>query len=397
MKNKKIVNTAFDKEDFDKLIDKYLDRNISLEELKMLASYYESFQKDCDWAAEIAEHSTMENRMLSNIMDSIHIKEKKLKKNKAAILLKSNVFRYAVAASVLLFVFFNAFYSDINLVESGKTTALPKAHKVNIGSDKAILTTEDGSSVVLEKGKTFASHNLKSNGEELIYSNSGTLKPAPGYNYLTIPRGGEFFVKLSDGTEVWLNSESKLKYPVAFVEGDTRKVELVYGEAYFKVSPSTAHKGAKFKVLTGVQEVEVIGTQFNVKAYMDEDFISTTLVEGKVSVEINNKKEFLKPSEQLYLNKFNKNIKIVPADVYSETAWKKGLFAFEHKNLKEIMQVLSRWYDVDVTFEDKAMESIEFNGVLNKNQNIDEILSLIKKTKFIHAYEIKNNTVIIKN
>lgn len=397
MKNRKTVSTSFDKQDFNQLIDKYLDRQINLEELKMLANYYESFQNDSQWTDEIAAHADMQGRMLSNILNSIQDQERQQSGSKIIQLFKSNVFRYAAAASVLLFVFFNAFYSDFNLPKARKKESVSISNTIKIGSDKAVLTTEDGRQVVLEKGKSFTSKNLQSNGEELIYNNGQQPNSTSAYNYLTIPRGGEFFVTLADGTQVWLNSDSKLKYPVAFTEGETRKVELVYGEAYFKVSPSSAHKGAKFRVLSGIQEVEVIGTQFNIKAYRDEDFISTTLVEGKVAVGVNNRKELLKPNEQLYLDKLMRTTKIVRADVYSETAWKKGLFAFENKNLKEIMKVLSRWYDVDVVFEDKRLEKIEFNGVLNKNQNIDEILTLIKKTKFINAYEIKDNNVIIKN
>lgn len=396
MKNRKIVNTSFNKQDFDQLIDKYLDRQISLQELKLLASYYESFQQDSMWEDEIAANSDMQGRMLSNILESIQDQDKS--GSRVIQLLKSSVFRYAAAASVLLFVFFNAFYSDFNTPKAGKKESVAVSSAIKIGSDKAVLTTEDGREIVLEKGKAYASENLKSNGEELVYNRGAEQSNAAAvYNYLTIPRGGEFYVVLADGTEVWLNSDSKLKYPVAFTEGAVRKVELVYGEAYFKVSPSSAHKGAKFRVLTGVQEVEVIGTQFNIKAYRDEDFISTTLVEGKVAVGIDNTRQLLKPSEQLYLDRLKMTTKIVRADVYSETAWKKGLFAFENKNLKEIMKVLSRWYDVDVEFEDKRLEKIEFNGVLNKNQNIDEILTLIKKTKFINAYEIKKDRVLIKN
>src|SRR5690606_21483982 len=113
-------------------------------------------------------------------------------------------------------------------------------------------------------------------GDELVYDSDSKIKDTengPIYNYLTIPRGGHFFVQLSDGTQVWLNSESKLKYPVKFQNGKTREVELVYGEAYFKVSPSTGHNGSSFHVLTKFQEVDVLGTEFNIKAYNGEDEI----------------------------------------------------------------------------------------------------------------------------
>lgn len=395
MTKQESMDTNYNKQDFQELIEKYLDGKISLEEVKLLVNYYHSFKLDNDWVEELGPEDPIKHRMLINILEAIQDEEPQ--ERGIIRLFKSNIFKYGVAAAVLLFVFFNAVYNEdsFQVVKLSEPTVVN--NNIKIGTDKATLTTEDGQTIVLEKGKSFTAKNLVSNGKELVYAKANTSKAAVAYNYLTIPRGGEFFVKLADGTQVWLNSESKLKYPVSFVEGETRKVELVYGEAYFTVSPSTAHKGAKFQVLTGLQEVEVIGTQFNIKAYRDEDVIYTTLVEGKVAVEIADQKEMLKPNQQLTLNKLNKNRVISEVDVYSETAWKKGLFAFQSKSLKEIMQVLSRWYDVDVVFEDKSLENIEFKGVLNKNQNIEEILTLIQKTKFINAYEIKKDRIIIKN
>nr|WP_315242282.1 FecR domain-containing protein [uncultured Flavobacterium sp.] len=395
MTKEKSMDTNYNKQDFQELIEKYLDGKISLEEVKLLVNYYHSFKLDNEWVEELGPEDPIKHRMLINILEAIQDEEPQ--ESGIIRLFKSNIFKYGVAAAILLFVFFNAVYNEDNLQKIKTPETSIVNNNIKIGSDKATLTTEDGTTIVLEKGKSYTANNLVSNGKELVYAKATTSKAAVAYNYLTIPRGGEFFVKLADGTQVWLNSESKLKYPVSFVEGETRKVELVYGEAYFSVSPSTAHKGAKFQVLTGLQEVEVIGTQFNIKAYRDEDIIYTTLVEGKVAVEIADQKEMLKPNQQLTLNKLNKNRVIADVDVYSETAWKKGLFAFQSKSLKEIMQVLSRWYDVDVEFEDKSLENIEFKGVLNKNQNIEEILTLIKKTKFIKAYEIKKDRIIIKN
>lgn len=215
------------------------------------------------------------------------------------------------------------------------------------------------------------------------------------YNYLTIPRGGQFQLKLSDGTEVWLNSETQLKYPVTFIEGETRQVELVYGEAYFEVSPSTNHNGAKFKVRTLMQEVEVLGTEFNIKAYKEETNIYTTLVEGKVVIVNGFDNQYLIPNQQSNLNLKNNTITIRSVDAYSETSWKKGLFSFKSTPLKEIMKVLSRWYDVNVVFSNPEIENIKFNGVLSKNQTIKEILTTIKNTHFIKDYDITDKKITI--
>ena len=272
-------------------------------------------------------------------------------------------------------------------------------HDINIGADKATLTLEDGSNIVLEKGQSYAANNIQSNGVEIVYKpvdNTMIDSSQVVYNYLTIPRGGQFFIELEDGTKVWLNSESKLKYPTAFIKGKERKVELVYGEAYFDVSPSTDHSGSSFKVHTEGQEIEVFGTEFNIKAYHDENYIYTTLVEGKVVVDNTIQKEVLKPNEQSILSKENKDIIIAEVDVFDVVSWKNGLFSFKRKSLKDIMKVISRWYDVDILFLNKDLENINFKGVLNKNQSVEQILTIIKNTNFINAYDINGKTILIK-
>ena len=332
--------------------------------------------------------------MLINILEAIQEEDVKI-----IPLYKRNIFKYGVAASLILFVSFNFIFNKNNkLINDSSSTPKTIHNNIAIGTDKAILTLEDGTIIPLEKGKKYVANSVSSNGEEIIYNTTATTNPEIAYNYLTIPRGGQYHVKLSDGTNVWLNSESKLKYPVNFTLGRTREVELVYGEAYFEVSPSTEHSGAKFKIHSGAQEVEVLGTEFNIKAYQDENFIYTTLVEGKVSVDnVNMQTQILKPSEQAVFNSANFDIIISEVDVNSEIAWRKGLFSFKDKSLKDIMKVLSRWYDVEVVFVNKDLEGVHFKGVLSKNQNIEEILKLIKNTNFINTYDIDNKTIIIRN
>lgn len=273
---------------------------------------------------------------------------------------------------------------------------VPVVLNIEPGKEKAILTLEDGSNITLEKGKSYVSSSLNSNGEKLVYNSGVNSKSKNVFNYLTIPRGGQYFVKLSDGTKVWLNSASKLKYPVAFVEGEMREVELVYGEAYFDVSPSTEHKGSKFKVLNQNQEVEVFGTEFNIKAYKDDSDIYTTLVEGKVTVNLEGKKRFLKPNQQSVLEINSQRITVSNIDVYNEISWKEGVFSFEDLTLREITKVLSRWYDVDFVFLNKSLENEEFVGVLDKKQNLEDILSTIKNFGIIREYKINGKTIVLK-
>jgi transmembrane sensor len=311
---------------------------------------------------------------------------------------KNNWFKYAAAAVLVgivttTFLFRNNFFN--NPVEV--TPVMVNTNiKIEAGTDKATLTLEDGSVVVLKNGKTLQTKNATSNGKEIVYKTGQQKQTQIAYNYLTIPRGGQFFIKLSDGTQVWLNSESQLKFPVAFVDGQIRLVELVYGEAYFDVSPSTKHKGAKFKVLNKSQEIEVVGTEFNIKAYKDETNVFTTLVEGKVNVSIANKKQRLTPNQQLNLNTKTNTTLIKSVDVYDEIAWKEGVFSFKRKSLEDIMIVLSRWYDLDVKFANPELKKSGFNGTVGKDQKIEDILETIKSYGVIKEYKIINKTVILK-
>lgn len=305
------------------------------------------------------------------------------------------IWRYAAAAAVILFV--STIYISYNdkVIKSVENKTVIAKSKISPGTDKATLLLASGEVVVLGQGSGYNSKSIHSNGRQIVYNNDSSAKTAMQYNYLTIPRGGQFFIKLADGTRVWLNSESKLKFPVSFIDGKPRQVELVYGEAYFDVSPSTAHKDSHFSVLTNKQHVEVMGTEFNIKAYQDENTIYTTLVEGKISMANTITTKILKPGDQSVFSLNNKTIHIVNVDVYNEVSWKEGVFSFKEMPLKDIMKVLSRWYDVEIVFTNPATEKTTFNGILDKNQKIDDILSIISNTNKI-PYEIKQKTIILK-
>jgi ferric-dicitrate binding protein FerR (iron transport regulator) len=380
-------------QEFQHLMEKYLDQKISQEEMAKLINYYESFQQSHEWVKKLGSEDTIKNKMLQNILKSINEEESL----KVVPFYRRKLFKYTVAAAASIALLFSVSYLGMNhATQENRTDILAPA--IEIGTDKATLTLEDGSIVILEKGSTYQAKNATSNGEEIVYEDRRpkTEDRSIAYNYLTIPRGGQFLITLSDGTKVWLNSESQLKYPVAFVEGKTRQVELLYGEAYFEVSPSTAHNGATFKVFNKAQEIEVLGTEFNIKAYKDENNIYTTLVEGKVTVKYESKTQDLIPNQQSNYNLKNNTFSIAVVDTFNETSWKEGVFSFDGKSLKEIMTVLSRWYDVEVEFQNKAIESEEFIGVLGKNQNLENILLSIKNFGVIKDYQIKNRKVILK-
>ena len=379
-----------EKEQFLKLIDKYLEGKTSLEELKLLLNYYESFQKKNDWVEALGTEKSIKNKMLKSILDSL--KDEKTKKPIIISLIKSNVFRYSVAATVLSFVLLNLFTKKPSSFENEGVLSQNKS--IQIAAEKSFLTLNNGTEISLDNIQNYEGETLSISGKEIIYKTiKSNAKDVP-YNYLTISRGEQFSLKLSDGTQVWLNSETKLKYPVSFINGEDRKVELVYGEAYFDVSPSTEHKGSRFKVFNQFQEIEVLGTEFNIKAYKDESKIFTTLVEGKVSIDVNGKKQNLIPSEQSVLNIRNSDININKVNVYNELSWKEGVFIFKDKSLYEIMKVISRWYDIDFVFEDKELENLTFNGKLLKSQTLEEILNFIKLNNI--EFEIIDKMIIFK-
>jgi transmembrane sensor len=381
-----------DKQDFRVLIEKYLDGNATLEELKLLINYYESYQQGYDWVEELGSEDVVRNRVLINILDVL--KNKDVENIKVIPFYQRKLTKYA-ATAVIIFGLGYFFKDTIFNTPVKPTPIIVNSSAIKPGTDRATLTLEDGSVLVLEKGSTVQTQKANSNGEKIVYKSGESNIAKVVYNYLTIPRGGQFNIVLSDGTEVWLNSETQLKYPVNFVKGQIREVELVYGEAYFDVSPSTKHGGSKFKVLNKLQEVEVLGTEFNIKAYKDETNIYTTLVEGKVALNNGSIIQNLKPNQQSNLDVKNGTVQIKEVDVYEQVSWKDGVFSFRGKPLKEIMKVLSRWYDVDIIFEKTELESLEFIGSLDKDQNIEEILTIMKSLT-INNYEIKDKIIILK-
>jgi hypothetical protein len=375
---------------FSDLVAKLIDGSITKSELDKLLYFFLNNQEIENWPDHLGSKEDVQERIHEKIR--LELDFDKNKEVKVIPFYKKSFFKYAVAASVVLLVTFTTVFK----LQNQDAVAKVVPNKIEIGTDKAMLTLEDGSTVVLEKGKTYNNKNVNSTGKELLYNKSNSSSNKVAYNYLTIPRGGQFAITLADGTKVWLNSETKLKFPVNFTEGKTRSVELVYGEAYFDVSPSTAHKGADFKVYQNKQVVRVIGTEFNIKAYKDDSNIATTLVEGKVEMQFANVKQKLIPNQRANFDLKTNKVKIAKVDVYSDICWKDGVFSFEDKPLDEIMKVLSRWYDIEVVFENESIKKEQFNGVLIKDRNIDEILRSIKNTGIIKKYEFKNKTLLLK-
>jgi len=371
----------------EELIIKFVEGKATLEEQVELRNLLEVEENRIYFEEYVELHYLLNSKInfdykkpLKEITNKIQLPTKELYTH--------NLFKYAAAIIILITVgYFTIKAPNVKINEP-----------IVAGTDKAILTLEDGTIVALEKGEKYKSKMINSDGEKIIYkSDSDTSSKEIVYNYLTVPRGGQFFIELEDGTKVWLNSESKLKYPVNFYDNQTRKVELVYGEAYFDVSSSADHNGASFIVESKMQNVEVLGTEFNVKAYKDEFNVYTTLVEGKVIINRKEQNIILNPTEQASLNTITHNISINVVDVYNEVSWKEGVFSFEGKKLKDLMLVLSRWYDMNVKFKNKELENVMFLGKLKKNQSIEEILKAIKNASIINSFEIiGDKTILLK-
>jgi len=304
--------------------------------------------------------------------------------------------RYAAAVLVVIILIAGFQYGG-NLYNNTYATS----EEIKVGTDKATLTLEDGSEIQLGENEIFQKNSYLTNGTQLEYLGdleAFSERAEMRYHYLTIPRGGKFSIILADGTKVWLNSDSRLKYPAQFKAGRSREVTLEYGEAYFEVSSATKHDGAAFIVYNDDQKVEVLGTQFNIKAYQDDATILTTLVEGKVKLHIEKDtiEHILKPGQQAEYDTQEQSLTTKPVDIYNEISWKDGVFSFDNKSLLEITKVLSRWYDVKFKFLDEQLKKEEFIGVLSKNQHIDDILMQIKHLGIINNYKIEKNEIEIE-
>ena len=270
---------------------------------------------------------------------------------------------------------------------------LPVASKIiPAGEKKATLTLADGTEVhveeitaqiLQEKGM-----NIEYRNGEIVYHKSEEKTTEVVYNKLEVPRGGECMIKLDDGTKVWVNAETKLKYPVVFV-GDRREVVLE-GEAFFDV----AKNEKPFIVKTSFGDVRVLGTAFGISAYASEPESYTTLVRGKVSVEREGGKPVvILPGEQVVTSKDGKMMK-QKVDVEEFVGWKDGIYVFKEKSLGEIMKTLERWYNISVDFQDKSLVDLPFTGNLKRYDDINVFFDALTRTGDM-KYRVEGNQVIL--
>jgi len=310
------------------------------------------------------------------------------------------------AASVIILLLAGVFYltkteATQNRLVKNERAASSLKNDILPGGNKALLTLADGSTIILDSAQNGTLSNqgnikiIKLDDGQLAYDKSAVSGSTEVlYNTISTPKGGQYQLTLSDGSKVWLNAASSLRFPATF-SGNERKVELT-GEGYFEV----AHNPSKpFIVTKNNVEIKVLGTHFNVNAYDDEDVIKTTLLEGSVRVTKGNKSTLITPGEQAVVSNssstmFSINVK-KDVDLDEAVAWKNGKFIFQDADIKSIMRQLEHWYDVSVIYDDKEVTNEEFVGSISRNVNISQILQMLEKTGAV-KFEITGRTVIVK-
>lgn len=394
-----------DKGDFLKLVQKYNAGVASPEEIQFLHAYYE-LSETAGIDPQLESASAKETLRVS-MRDAMKpaIDARIAHKNQAWYLQP-----IAIAASVTMILF--ATFLAVSPVKQ-KKQVLAKDAPVQIvpGGSKATLTLADGSTIILEGAKNGVlamqgnTAIRKTSNGQIIYVDdnqreSSKVNGSAPMNMISTPRGGQYQLTLPDGSRVWLNSASSIRFPAEF-DGNARVVEIT-GEAYFEVakvfkvtSKVATQERLPFIVRTADQEVEVLGTHFNVNAYTDESETRTTLLEGKVKVSGGSKQlaKILAPGQQSLVLKNKADIDVEEADLESAVAWKNGYFKFNKQDLKTIMRQISRWYDVDVTYAG-AVSSDLFVGKIKRSENIADVLRVLEISKV--NFRFSGKKIIVK-
>ena len=231
---------------------------------------------------------------------------------------------------------------------------------------------------------------IKNESHTLIYNSDSVTSVNVQYNTLTLPRGTEYNIVLADGTKVYLNADSEIRYPVTFVD-NKREVELK-GEAYFVVAKNEQQP---FLVRVNDQiSVRVLGTSFNVTAYPDQKRIVTTLEEGSVQVEYGEKSVNITPGEQAVYDKKNGYLKVKEVDTQLYTSWKDGYYKFSNATLEEIMETLTLWYDLNVFYVNPEVKNLEFTGRLKRYDDVKGLFKKFEDTGLVQ-FCLKGNNVVI--
>ncbi len=389
---------------------KYLDRKCTKEEISQLLKHFELPQNETALKAAILQYfenaeaamqgdERKEEIALREVFTKL--KSEIRKYNPSSRIKYFQWFKISAVAAVILVLFSISIYFFLNY-QNNQSQQVSQIIKQDIkpGGNKAILTLANNQKIILtdvKNGQLAQQGNIiihKTKDGLVVYSVSAATSQtgrvssakATAYNTISTPRGGQYQVILPDGSHVWLNSASSIKYPITFA-GNNREVKIT-GEAYFEV----AHNAAKpFSVITKGQTVRVLGTHFNINAYGDEQMIKTTLLEGSVRVTANNNIHILKPGEQSRLT-LDGDLKVNEANLAEAVAWKNGLFYFENTSLQNVMRQLARWYGVEIDYEGK-IPNRTFTGAIHRDVNVSEVLQILKYTKV--NFKINGKKIVV--
>jgi transmembrane sensor len=363
------------------LLEKYRNGMLTVEEKAILESWY--LHESTYSKHEISDEALFRN--LDLIAEQLPLKYK----NRTIKLWPKIV---AVAASVAAIVFGVWFFNSSQyLVFSSQSLSVQSANDIAPGKNRATLTLGDGRVIQLSEAKEGV---VLSNASSFSYDDGSAIddpassdykavNAAGSWNTVSTPKGGTYKVSLPDGTQVWLNAESTIKFPNR-VRNGKRLVQLV-GEAYFEVSKN---KALPFYVLSNNQRIEVLGTHFNVSVYPGDALATTTLLEGSITLN----KTLLKPNQQAVLmGKGGLMISNVKAS--DAIAWKDGDFIFKQEPLENIMKKVARWYDVDVAYQSDVSKH-RFDGMVSRSKNLSSVLKMIELTGKVH-FKVEGRRILV--
>ncbi len=370
-----------EKKKFLEILANYNSGNASDEEIAFLDAYYKACGIRADFTSDLdePERTHLKFELRNSITDTISRYEtENRKKNKKSIL------RMAVSVAAAIIIITTALYYYPQQPETKITQNKISETDIAPGGNKALLTLSNGQKISLTDASvgTLAQQAgvkiTKTADGQLVYTILDDVH-ADGsgdnhFNTIETPKGGQYRVRLPDGSDVWLNAASALTYPSSFAAGKTRSVDL-RGEAYFEVAKD---RSRPFIVKTPNQNVEVLGTHFNINAYGDEPAVKTTLIEGSVKVNgINGKSKLLIPGQQSVLTASNMQVASIDTDL--SIAWKNNQFVFESDDIRHIMRMVARWYNVEVEYIGPIPDN-KFGGAVSRFENVSEVLKSLEST-----------------
>ncbi|TRW21083.1 FecR family protein [Flavobacterium zepuense] len=377
------------------LFDKYLTSQISEEELNELLDHF-NISEDKGILMELISEELSKENTLNNqegIIGDIDtsLQKKIFSRTRPVSRIRKLLPAISIAAMILLGLSFVGIMLVMRSKKQENVVVVKNRNDIAPGRSVATLTLSDGSKVDLNsiKNGSIAKQSgttiSKTADGQVIYTNTGKSL-ALQYNTIETPKGGEYQVVLPDGSKVWLNAASSLKYPTSFSSLKERNVELT-GEAYFEVAHN---KAQPFRVKTAKQTVEVLGTHFNIMAYSNEAGTNTTLLEGSVKVSSGNNAKIIKPGQEAIVRQ---DIKVQEADTDAAIAWKNGRTYFKNTDIPMMMRTISRWYNVEVIYQGEVTHEL-FTGGISRKSNLSSLVKILASSG-IHA-SIEDHKLIVK-